>query len=110
MRSRELFRILVGGPVPDGSSSRSPRVMYFLSASVETALPATGEPAPDDLGDIPFELLAMLGEPDDDPDEAAAQLHNSGVFKIRGSDPTCRSGPRRFSPLGGKRLSQSEPT
>ncbi len=72
-RSRELFRILVGGPVRDGSSSRSPRVMYFLPASAETALPATGEPATDDLGDIPSELLAMLGEPDDDPAEAAAR-------------------------------------
>ena len=72
-RSRELFRILVGGPVPDGSSSRSPRVMYFLPASAETALPATGEPARDDLGDIPSELLAMLDEPDDGLDEAAAR-------------------------------------
>ena len=72
-RSRELFRILVGGPVPDGSSSRSPRVMYFLPASAETALPATGEPATDHLDDIPSELLAMLGEPDDGLDEAAAR-------------------------------------
>ena len=47
--------------------------MYFLPVSVETALPATGEPATDDLDDIPSELLAMLGEPDDDPDEAAAR-------------------------------------
>ena len=36
-RSRQLFQILVGGPVPDGSSSRSPRVMYFLPASAATA-------------------------------------------------------------------------
>ncbi len=84
-RSRELFRILVGGPVPDGSSSRSPRVMYFLPASAETAIPATGQPATDalnarhdidatdDLDDVPSELLAMLGEPDDDPDGAAAR-------------------------------------
>ena len=72
-RSRELFRILVGGPVPDGSSSRRPRVMYFLPASAETALPATGELATDDLGDIPAELLAMLGEPDDALDEAVAR-------------------------------------
>ena len=72
-RSRELFRILVGGgPAPDGSSSRSPRIMYFLPAPEETAL-ATGEPAADDLDDILSELLAMLGEPDDDPDDAAAR-------------------------------------
>ncbi len=72
-RSRELFRILVGGPAPDGSSSRSPRVMYFLPVSAETAPLATTELAADDLADIPSELLAMLGEPDDDPDEAAAR-------------------------------------
>ena len=80
-RSRELFRILVGGPVPDGSSARSPRVMYFLAASAERAIPATGPRQPatndldaaDDLGDVPSELLAMLGEPDDDPDEAVAR-------------------------------------
>ena len=70
-RSRELFRILVGGPAPDGSSSRSPRVMYFLPGSEETAPVAAGEPPADDLDDIPAELLAMLGEPDEDPDEAA---------------------------------------
>ncbi len=46
--------------------------MYFLPAPEETAL-ATGEPAADDLDDIPSELLAMLGEPDDDPDDAAAR-------------------------------------
>ena len=72
-RSRELFRILVGGSGPNGSSSRSPRIMYFLPVSAETAPPATGEPATDDLDDIPSELLAMLGETDDDPDEAAAR-------------------------------------
>ena len=72
-RSRELFRILVGGLAPDGSSSRSPRVMYFLPASAETARPAAGEPATDDLDDIPAELLAILGEADDEPDEAAAR-------------------------------------
>ena len=72
-RSRELFRILVGGLAPDGSSSRSPRVMYFLPSSGETAPVATGEQATDDIDDIPSELLAMLGEPDDEPDEAAAR-------------------------------------
>ncbi len=72
-RSRELFRILVGGPVPAGSSSRSPRVMYFRPAHAETARPAPGEPAADDLDDVPSELLAMLGELDDDPDGAAAR-------------------------------------
>ena len=73
-RSRELFRILVGGgPAPEGSSSRSPRVMYFLPSSGETVLAATGEQATDDIDDIPSELLAMLGEADDDPDEAAAR-------------------------------------
>ena len=81
-RSRELFQILVGGPSAGGSSSsRSPRVMYFLPAPQETAPVAAGgratddlgEPATTDLGNIPAELLAMLGEPDDDPDEAAAR-------------------------------------
>ena len=72
-RSRELFRILVGGPVPDGSSSRSPRVMYFLPAAQETAPTAAGAQAAGDIDDIPSELLAMLGEPDDDLDEAAAR-------------------------------------
>ena len=73
-RSRELFRILVGGgPAPEGSSSRSPRVMYFLPSSEETAPAETREQAADDLDDIPSELLAMLGEADDDPDEAAAR-------------------------------------
>ena len=72
-RSHELFRILVGGgPAPEGASSRSPRVMYFLPSSGETAPVATGEQATDDIDDIPSELLAMLGEADDDPDEAAA--------------------------------------
>ncbi len=70
-RSRELFRILVGGPAPGGSSSRSPRVMYFLPGSPEAAPVATTEPAADDLDDIPAELLAMLGEPDEDPGGAA---------------------------------------
>ena len=80
-QSRELFRILVGGPSAGGSSSRSPRVMYFLPAPEETAPVATGgratddlgEPATTNLGNIPSELLAMLGEPDDDPGEAAAR-------------------------------------
>ena len=77
-RSRELFRILVGGPAPDGSSSRSPRVMYFLPAAQETAPAPTGDSAQDDLagddlGDIPSELLAMLGEPDADLDETATR-------------------------------------
>ena len=77
--------------------------MYFLPASAETAIPATGQPATDaldarhdidatdaldakhdidatdaldathDLDDVPSELLAMLAEPDDDPDEAATR-------------------------------------
>ena len=77
-RSRELFRILVGGPAPDGSSSRSPRVMYFFPASEETTPAPTSDSAADDLatddlGDIPSELLAMLGEPDADVDETAAR-------------------------------------
>ena len=73
-RSHELFRILVGGgPAPEGASSRNPRVMYFLPSSGETVPAATGEQAADDLADIPSELLAMLGEADDDPDEAAAR-------------------------------------
>ena len=82
-RSRELFRILVGGPVPDGSSSRSPRVMYFLSAAEEMAPRPTGDSAVDDsavadlavtdIDDVPSELLAMLGEADADLDEAAAR-------------------------------------
>ena len=79
-RSRELFRILVGGPVPDGSSSRSPRVMYFLPASAEAAPPASGEPTTDDIDNIPSELLAMLGEPDDDLDNAAAR-HTDNKFQ-----------------------------
>ena len=69
-RSRELFRILIGGPAPDGSSSTRPRVMYFLPAAEEAVPVAAGEAA---TADVPAELLAMLGEPDDDPDEAAAR-------------------------------------
>ena len=60
-RSRELFRILVGGPAPDGASSRSPRVMYFLPSSGETAPVATGEQATDDIDDIPSELPRHAG-------------------------------------------------
>ena len=69
-RSRELFRILIGGPAPDGSSSTRPRVMYFLPAAEEAVPVAAGEAA---TADVPAELLAMLGEPDDDPDEAAVR-------------------------------------
>ena len=72
-RSRELFRILVGGPVPNGSSSRSPRVMYFLPAAEERAPRPTDEPVVTDIDDIPSELLAMLGEADTELDEAAAR-------------------------------------
>ena len=73
-RSRELFRILVGAvPRPREPRPGSPRVMYFLPSSDGTAAAATREQAADDLDDIPSELLAMLGEADDDPDEAAAR-------------------------------------
>ena len=65
-RSRELFRILVRGE----------RVMYFLPAAEgQTRTPNghTSPDAPDDpLDDIPPELLALLAEPADDPDETAA--------------------------------------
>ena len=65
-RSRELFRILVRGE----------RVMYFLPAAEgQTRTPNghTSPEAPDDpLDDIPAELLALLAEPADDPDETAA--------------------------------------
>ena len=66
-RSRELFRILVRGE----------RVMYFLPAAEgqEPAAQAHTSPdAPDDpFDDIPPELLALLAEPADDPDETAAR-------------------------------------
>ena len=70
-RSRELFRILVGGLASDGSSSRSPRVMYFLPASAETALPATGEPATDDLDDS----VGLWSPIADSPQSAARRRH-----------------------------------
>ena len=64
-RSRELFRILVRGE----------RVMYFLPAAegqTHTPNGHTSPDAPDDpLDDIPAELLALLAEPADDPDETA---------------------------------------
>ena len=66
-RSRELFRILVRGE----------RVMYFLPAAegrTRTPNGHTSPDAPDDpLDDIPAELLALLAEPADDPDETAAR-------------------------------------
>ena len=66
-RSRELFRILVRGE----------RVMYFLPAAEGRTRTPNGHispDAPDDsLDDIPPELLALLAEPADDPDETAAR-------------------------------------
>ena len=60
--STELFRILVLGE----------RVMYFLAAPDEQALPEAGLAAetPDD---IPPELLAILAEPAEDPNGMAAR-------------------------------------
>ena len=58
--SRELLRILVRGG----------RVMYFLPAA-EDGTEALDRALDQDFADVPAELVVMLGEPADDPDEVA---------------------------------------
>ena len=70
-RSRQLFQILVGGP------SR------FRSDG------ALGEPATDNLDDIPSELLAMVGEPD-----ASTARSSKSISASRGGRPGTRPSRR----------------
>ena len=56
---------------------------------------AAGEPATDDLDDIPAELLAILGEADDEPDEAAAR-HTDNKLQTALRARRAQSAPARI--------------
>ncbi len=69
-RSRELFRILVGGFTAGSSSSAAPKAMRFIPALEGDADPGSGQL---DLGDdAPAELVAMMSE-NDEPDDATTR-------------------------------------